>query len=210
MQAHISRNRTQKVFFLITTCVATRFSVITLLENMTANAVLMALQTAFLQTGSEFGCILYSDSGSNIIPLMKLNNNENGEDENTNNESEILNDLKRTLHKNNIVLKTNTPHSSWRSGMVESVCKHFKQALKRAGLMQKTHTLPQWQYIAMKCQKEINDRPLNINYINDTFEVCSANHLMYGRSKMSMQQKIDLGELPRGGERLFGLSLIHI
>ena len=178
---------------------------------MTANAVLMALQTAFLQTGSEFGCILYSDSGSNIVPLMKLHNNENGENgenenenENRNDESEIIDNLRRTLHRNNIVLKTNTPSSSWRSGLVESVVKLFKNALKRAGLMNKTHSLPQWQYIAMKCQKEINDRPLNINYINDRFEVCSPNFLMYGRSKMSMQQKIDLGSLPRGGEKLFG------
>ena len=201
MKAFISRGRSQKVFFLITTCVATRFSVITLLENMTSNGILMGLRTAFLQTGSEFGCLLFSDSGTNILPLMKLNNEDQSGNER--NDSEIIDDLRKTLHKNNVILKANTPSSSWRAGLVESVVGLYKMALKRSGLMDKSHTLQQWQYIAMSCQKQINDRPLNLNYINDSFEICTPNFLMYGRDKMSLQQKIDLENIPRSGEKLF-------
>ena len=119
-------------------------------------------------------------------------------------EAELLNDLRRTLHRNNVILKTNTPASSWRAGLVERIVGLTKKGLDRSGLSHKSHTLQQWQFILLKIQKEINDRALNINFINDNFEICSANCLMYGREKMSLNQNVNLENLPRGPDKLFG------
>ena len=80
---------------------------------------------------------------------------------------------------NNVILRTNTPASSWRAGLVEKIVGLTKKGLDRSGLSHKSHTLQQWQFILLKIQKEINDRALNVDFLNDNFEICSANTLMF-------------------------------
>ena len=43
-----------------------------------------------------------------------------------------------------------------------------------------------------------------MDFLNDNFEICSANTLMFGREKMSLNQTVDLENLPRGPDKLFG------
>ena len=80
-KASISRFKTKKLFLLNVTCVVTRYTIIQPLEDMSANSILMALRQAFLQVGTEMGCILYSDQGSNLAPLMKLSQEDNNIEE---------------------------------------------------------------------------------------------------------------------------------
>ena len=164
----------------------------------------MGLKSCFLQVGGVSNCVVYSDRGSNLIPLMKLDAEERGEAGVQVDEEELVSGLRKTLHRNNIVLKTNLAASSWRQSLVEIKVKQLKQSLKRSGVLHKTHSLQKWQYLILVAQNNLNNIPLNVNYLDSGFEVLTPNRLMHGSERTSMMQEIDLDNIAKGGEKLFG------
>ena len=200
----VSHNRKQKIWLILLTCVVTRYSVCVILENMKASSILMGLKSCFLQVGGVQNCVLHSDRGSNLIPLMKLDAEERGETGAEVDEEELVTGLRKTLHRNNIVLKTNLAASSWRAGMVEIKVKQLKLSLERSGVLHKTHSLQKWQYLILVAQNNLNNIPLNVNYMDGGFEVLTPNRLMHGSERTAMMQDIDLDNIAKGGEKLFG------
>ena len=199
-KASLSRFKTKKLFLLNVTCVISRYTIIQPLEDMSANSILMGLRSAFLQVGTEMGCILYSDQGSNLVPLMQLSQEDNNIEED---EDSLVEGLRKTLHHNNVVLKTNVPRSPWRQSLVEVTMAAYKLCLKRSNLFNKTHTMNQWGYIIAQCQHSLNSRALNINYLEDSFTTLTPLKMVFGSDRVEYQNPISLENLSRGGQKLF-------
>ena len=158
------------------------------METMTSDSVLRALRIAGWQTGNAQIRIVHCDRGSNLLPLADLENENAGNEE----EVKVFDDLKRTLHRNGIILKPATAKSPWRLALVEK-CQHlFKMALKRCGYFFKKFSLSQWSYIAHRMASQVNARALNVSYQDDSFITISPSTLLFGMRKADFPRDIDL------------------
>ena len=75
------RGATERIWLLIAACKATRYVTIVPLLNLTASAVLMALETIWYQLGCCQSYIIYSDYGSQIVPLKTTVDDDQGQAE---------------------------------------------------------------------------------------------------------------------------------
>ena len=106
-KAKITRNKTKKNFYpggYIVTCCWSRFSVFVILDDMSANSILMGLRNASYQCGGSHPLIVHSDSASNFLPISKIQDGQDetaegtgtqtGNDSENKNAIKALNDLK--------------------------------------------------------------------------------------------------------------------
>ena len=188
-----SKNIVKKIYILCITCVWTRYCNFLVLEDYTSNSVLQAILTGSYILGGSLPHVIYCDSGSNFLPLQRLQDDETDETEKEKSVNTFRN-LKRTLQRHNIVLKPSTPRSSWRNSLAESMVKLFKACLKRSNLQSKTFTMPQWQYIVSKITFLVNSRPLNVRFIGDSLSVLTPISLVFGTRKAVYPQDLDLND----------------
>ena len=177
-----------KIWFLTVSCLVSRYTLYLVLETMTSDSILRALRIAGWMTGNTQVRIVHCDRGSNLLPLLQFENETNGDQE----EIKVFDNLRRTLHKNGIVLKPAVSKSPWRLALVEK-CQHlFKIALKRCGYYHKKFTLGQWTYIAHKMASHVNSRALNVSYQADGFTIISPAALLFGLRKADFPRDINL------------------
>ena len=76
------RGKSEKIWWLIAGCQYTRYCRIIPFLNLTASAVLMALEQIWYELGGNVSYIIYSDFGSQIVPLITTidDNNEQAEE----------------------------------------------------------------------------------------------------------------------------------
>ena len=93
--------------------------------------------------------------------------------------------------QNNIKWIAGTSHAPWRQSMSESIVKLFKVCLKRSNLYNKTLTANQWRYALSKCQNILNQRPLSVNWINDSFTFLTPNMVVFGSNTTMFPPEIN-------------------
>lgn len=164
---------------------------------MTSNDTLQSLLSAFYQVGKNSPCLLYADRGANITTLMKLEKQEEFDQEDENIDDNLIKDLKRTLQKANISLQEGSPYASFRQGLVEAMVKRFKEALKKSNLAHQTHNIFVWWHIAFKMQYIINSRVLNAKYVTDSsYQLVTPITMNFGNRKTdNYLQEINLENL---------------
>ena len=164
-----------KTWILILNCVWSRLCVFVPMMSCSAAAVLKAIVTAANMTGGAVPSVLYSDSGSSILPIKQLNTddtNDTGEN--------LIRDLKTTLLKHKITLKATCPLASHRQGSCEIFVKLFKGSLERCGLKDQAFSFCDWFFICSKMGLILNQRPLSIRYLRESVEVLTPLCLLYG------------------------------
>ena len=183
--ARLTRKVSKKIYCLILTCMWSRFSILTLLTSLTADAVLMAIREAANSIGGNLPHIILSDSATNFLPLQKA-------DDDANMSTTLASQLKKLLLSNRIVLKTSSPKSSWRQSKAEIMVSLWKQNLKRSQLYQKKLDITEWNYCMKRIQLIINSRALNIRAINESLFTLTPNHLVFGSRKDFYPRDIDV------------------
>ena len=188
----LTRKVSKKVYILLTTCMWSRFTILTLLNSLTADSVLMGIREASNSIGGNLPSILYSDSASNFLPLQRTTDTSQNNDNNGPNSSNVYSNLKKLLHSHSIVLKTSSPKASWRQGKVEVMVSLLKNNLKRSDLYHKKLDISQWGFVLKKIQNILNSRPLNLRMIQDSLFVLTSNHLVFGKRDNFYPQDLDI------------------
>ena len=192
-KVRLTRNITKKLFILTISCLSTRYTIFVPLEDISSNSVLTGLRQASFQLATSCPKVIFCDSAQQFLALQD-------EKENKTDTSENLNDLRKLLLNNGIILKNSVPHSPWRNSISESMNRLLKMCLKKSNLFNKSHSLWTWNYILLKCQSTINQRCLNVSYINESFSVLTPASLLFGSRQL--QDPKDL-ENPLKNEKLF-------
>ena len=151
-----------------------------LLQDMTANSVLMGLETIWWNLGLSQSFIVESDAGSNLIPLSTTVLEQEEQIGNAEKQQKLISDLKLLLQKKKIIFKPNISSSQNRNSLAESLIKIVKSCLKRSQLKDKTMTIHQWGYVISRICYNLNSRCLNIRFIEDTFKILSPVNLIFG------------------------------
>ena len=173
----ISRNVKKKIYILTLTDIFSRYTVFTLLLDMTANSVLQALKTVAYSVGGATPVYLYTDFGTNYVPIRNITENNYEPSENLK-----VSDLSLTLSANNIKLILSSAKAPWRQGAVEAMHKIFIRTLKRSNLTSKSYNIAQWIHILWYITYHVNCRPLSLK-INDNLTVLTPNKLVFGKSR---------------------------
>ena len=184
-----------KVWLCTISCIWSRFTLFIVLESMSSDSILRAIKMAGYQTGGQVR-IIHTDHANNLLSFFKLDDNDTEMDD-----VKLYDQLQRTLHKNNIILKPATSKSPWRVSLAESCQALLKRALKRSGYYQKKFTLGEWYYIAAKMSSQVNSRVLNVSYQEDSFITITPSSYMYGLKKADWPMDINLDDK---NEKLFG------
>ena len=171
----ISRNVTDKVYILTISCIWSRYTVLQPLFGLTSDSILTALQCAAHQTGGALPRILYSDSGTSLLPIGNIESQQKQENVNVEN-------ILSTLKNNNIrIISSN--HAPWRQTFAESLHRVISLIMKRSNLFKKTFNISQWSFIVAKIQFTLNSRILNIKYENETLKSLTPINLVFGNRK---------------------------
>ena len=178
----------RKAYILSLTCLWSRHLSLTLLDDLSASTFLTALLTISCQLGGAAPAVLFSDFGSNIITLRKLE----GDDVNENEVDKMTRSMKTTFLSHGIKLVLSSPKAPWRQGLVERLHRNFKMALKRSGLFHQTLDITKWNYILSKMSFTINERPLNVQFVGQTWTVLTPNKLLFGERKGHFPREITL------------------
>ena len=173
----VSRNVTKKSYILTLTCIWSRYTLFTIMHDLSANSVLQALKTAAFNLGGTLPKHLYSDHGTNLLPIRSIQNEEQ-----VDLQSNEIREIVATLKKEKIELHLSSPSAPWRQGLVESLHKLLKLTMRRAGIFTKSNTLENWIYILAYCTHVLNSRPLNLRLQDqlETMEVLTPNKLVFG------------------------------
>ena len=174
----LTRNIKKKLWILTVTDVFTRYTVFTLLIDMTANSVLQALKTVAYSVGGAMPLFLYTDFGTNYVPIKNINENLNEDPE----EKLAVNELSNTLGANNIQLILSSAKAPWRQGAVEAMHKIFIRSLKRTNLVSKSYNITEWVHILAYITYQVNMRPLTLK-VNDSLLVLTPMKLIFGQTR---------------------------
>ena len=173
----IRRNIVQKGYILSLTCAWSRHVSFRLLTDMRSNTFLQAL----IAVGSSLGGVvpyhLYSDFGTNIVGIRKLE----GENVGDNERNRINRELQTTFTKNGINLHLSSPRSPWKMSLIERLHRELKNTLRRANVLNQSLGHGEWDYLLSRTGQILNERPLNIRFVNEGFEVLTPTHLVFGR-----------------------------
>ena len=181
----------RKAYILSLTCLWSRHLSLTLLDDLQADTFLTALLTISSQLGGATPTYLHSDFGTNIVTLKKLAGDDVGEGE----ADKITRALRTTFRSNGINLVLSSPRAPWRQGILERLHRNFKDSLRRSNLYHQTLDITRWNYVLSKMAQSINERPLNIRFTNEKFEVLTPTKLIFGERQGYFPRcvQLDLG-----------------
>ena len=183
-----NKNSTRKGYVLSLTCCWTRHVSFSLLTDLTADTFLSGILTIAANLGGRIPAIIHSDWGSNIITIKKLSN-ENFTDKDAN---QMLKSLKLTFRSSNVNLILSSPKSPWRQGGVESLHRLLKLSLKRSGLYHQSYDISRWNLILAQQAQTLNQRILNIKFLNESLLVLTPNKLIFGEQGNHFPREITL------------------
>ena len=195
IKSRLTRNTTKKLWILTTSCIWSRFTAFQLMSDLTANSVLQSLRTMSLRLGGSLPQIVYSDYGTNILPIHSIND--------TNVIEELsIKDLKLVLRKNGTELRVSSPSAPWRQGLVESMHKVLKATFRRAQIFKHRLNISDWEHVLATSEHLVNSRPINLKYASglESLVILTPNKLMFG-TKSDLNNHINHSELE--GIKLF-------
>ena len=148
-----------------------------------------------LRLGGSLPQIVYSDYGTNILPIHSINDTDEIEELS-------IKDLKLVLRKNGTELKVSSPSSPWRQGLVESMHKVLKATFRRAQIFKHRLDISDWEDVLANSEHLVNSRPINLGYASvlESLVILTPNKLMFG-TKSDLNNPINHGELE--GIKLF-------
>ena len=188
--------RRRRAYILSLTCIWSRHITFTLVNDLTAASFLAGILTIGAQLGGAVCRYLYSDYGTNIVAIKKLC----GEEYPASEAGAMAREMQSTFRSNQIQLHLSSPHASHRQSLVERLHRSLKQSLRRADIMYRTHDIGKWNFILAKIGQTLNDRPLNIRFVQETFNVLTPNKLIFGSRQNYYPANIDLN---LSGHRLY-------
>ena len=174
LRAKISRNVSEKIYILTISCIWSRYTVLQPLFSLSSDSILTALQCAAHQVGGAIPRILYSDSGTSLLPIGNIG----PEAEQNLNVENILSTL-----KNNNIRIISSNHAPWRQTFAESLHRIISLIMKRTNLFKKSFSVSQWNFIVAKIQFALNSRVLNIKYENSSLQSVTPINLVFGNRK---------------------------
>ena len=174
MRAKISRNVSEKIYILTISCIWSRYTVLQPLFSLSSDSILTALQCAAHQVGGAIPRILYSDSGTSLLPIGNIG----PETEENLNVENILSTL-----KNNNIRIISSNHAPWRQTFAESLHRIISLIMKRTNIFKKSFSVSQWNFIVAKIQFALNSRVLNIRYENNSLQSVTPINLVFGNRK---------------------------
>ena len=178
----------RRAYILSLTCLWSRHLSLALLNDLTADTFLSTLLTISSQLGGAIPAYLHSDCGSNIVTLKKLA----GDDVDETEAGKITRSLQSTFRTQGIQLILSSPKSPWRQGALERLHLNFKAGLKKAGLYHQVFDISRWNFILSKMAYNINQRPLNIKFTNETWTVLTPNKLIFGERQGYFPREVNL------------------
>ena len=196
----VGRNKTSKIFILVVSCLLTRYSIYTCLENYSADAVLRGLRISCNQVGQSLPHLAFCDRASNLGALSKSDQSAdtaaNWDVQNTAVENDkYLTGIKRVFSANGISINQHTPFSQYRNSLAESMVRVFKLAMQKCNLKNKKFTLLQWVYITQSLTFFINQRVLNVRYVEEEMQALTPAHLIFGsRIDYLPQDSLQIGD----------------
>ena len=105
----VSRNVTKKSYILTLTCIWSRYTLFTIMHDLSANSVLQALKTAAFNLGGTLPKHLYSDHETNLLPIRSIQ-----DEEEVDLQSNEIREIVATLKKEKIELHLSSPSARYR------------------------------------------------------------------------------------------------
>ena len=188
IKSRLTRNTTKKLWILTTSCIWSRFTSFQLMSDLTANSVLQSLRTQSLRLGGAVPQIIYSDHGTNILPIHSINNADEKEELS-------IKDLKLVLRKNGTELRVSSPSAPWRQGLVDSMHKVLKATFRRAQIFKHRLNISEWEHVLANSEYMLNSRPINLLFsgLMTSLVILTPNKLMCG-SKTDLNNPINHDE----------------
>ena len=180
----VSRNIVKKTYVLLLSCIWSRFTILQLLEDVTASSILTAIMTASSQLGGSTPHLIYCDAASNFLPIRKIEDDASDKKDAPDDTAvwdRQIKDFRLALNRNKIKLIVSSPSSSWRQGLVESQVHRVKEHMERLGFKHKTYRLTEWNFIFSRIQNLLNNKPLNLTTAGSDLFVLTPNHLIFGK-----------------------------
>ena len=151
----------------------------------------MGLEQIWYDLGCNNSYIIYSDFGSQIVPLITTVNDDDEQVQETQQSQKLAIDLKLLLQKRKIIYKPHPPKSQWRNSIIESLCKLSKQCMKRSQLKDKSFYLQEWFYLTSRISYILNSRCLNLKYIQDEFKLLAPIQMIFGSRSWIYPRKVE-------------------
>ena len=178
---HIGGRRQKvKCYILVTACMSTHAVWLTLLEALSADALLGGIH----RISARFGKIrrIYSDKGTNLAAIANRPNvdaSDLGEDV-TISDSEQQR-LKLLLLKNETELLTHTAKAPWQTGQAEVTVRELKRRIKALGLGGTMMSHLEYETLLAQISHYLNNKPLIL--LPQVGESLTPNDLLHGMLK---------------------------
>ena len=178
LKAYISRKNTKSFWIFGLSDIKSRYTVFTLLLDLTANSCLTALKTAAYQTGGILPRQLHSDWGKNLVTIQRIQ--ENVEDPLEEENTLSMEALRNVFRENQVELILSSPKAPFRQSQIESIFKILGTTLKRSGIAGRKYHISDWVHILAFLTYCVNIRPLNLKFCNETFTVLNPMKMVFG------------------------------
>ena len=188
VKVRLKRGHCIKAWVLSLTCVWSRHFSMTLLTDLSSDSFLSGILAITGLLGGAIPQYLYSDFGTNITSLRKLEGEDVSEEQN----DKMMRNMKATFRSNNISLLLSSPRAPWRQGLVERLHSTLKLSLKRSNLYNQAHSITKWNHILARQSQVINDRIINLKYNGETLTYLSPNKLIFGSRQGIYPRRIEL------------------
>ena len=166
--------KTLKVWLFVAVCLWSKVYQVLPLFKIDSDAILTALKSvAYLNNGviCKFVCM---DWGKQLTALQSLDDQEKAkikmETEN----------LSQVLDQTGIKVVLSSPWAPHRQSLCERGNRELKRTLKRANIFNHSYKFHQIYHLCHFLTYNINSRPLNIRYANNSLLVLNANKLLRG------------------------------
>ena len=178
LKAYISRKNSKSFWIFGLSDIKSRYTVFTLLLDLTANSCLTALKTAAYQTGGILPRQLHSDWGKNLVTIQRIQ--ENVEDPLEEENTLSMEALRNVFRENQVELILSSPKAPFRQSQIESIFKILGTTLKRSGIAGRKYHISDWVHILAFLTYNVNIRPLNLKYCNETFTLLNPIKMVFG------------------------------
>uniref|UniRef100_A0A1I7T3X2 CCHC-type domain-containing protein n=1 Tax=Caenorhabditis tropicalis TaxID=1561998 RepID=A0A1I7T3X2_9PELO len=179
-------------WFILFTCLYSRYTVVEVVLNMDAETFLHCLRRLSATFGIPKNIV--SDNGTQFVMMTKV--------------VEIVKEQHRQIQLNSVRLPKfhQIPaHSPWAGGVYERIIGLIKESLKRTGLTRQLLSLEEFQTTLAECVSNINMRPISYVAEDDDIKPLRPMDFVFPDSNLNHQldiQPIDLDNIPRNRSEL--------
>ncbi|EFP04399.1 hypothetical protein CRE_25656 [Caenorhabditis remanei] len=175
-------------WFILFTCLYSRYTVVKVVLNMEAESFLHALRQLAAMFGTPKNIVC--DNGSQLAMMKKVM-----EIISTRNPQQLLNST------NLPTFKYIPAHSPWAGGIYERVIGLIKESLRKIGIQRQLLTLQDFETILIECTAVINLRPISYVSNHENLIALRPVDFVFPDSNINHQfdiEPMDLSDIPKG------------